>query len=342
MQAVILAGGEGTRLRPLTYKVPKPVILLANRPFIAYMIEWLARHGVSDVIMACGFLSDGVREVLGDGHEGVAIQYVTEPEPRGTGGGVKFTQDLLEERFLVLNGDVLTDFDLSAVQRVHIERGAKATLSLIPVDDPSAYGLVRTGEDGEILAFLEKPEPQEIDTDLINAGAYVMERTVIEHMPADRAVSFERETFPSLIGNGLYGVRVSGYWLDIGTPERYLRATRDILEGAVETSVEPTPNVGLVAPSLIGSDCEIADGATIGPGSSLGSRCTIGAGSVVERAVLHDHVTVGRDVVVRDSIVGAGASIGDGAVLERETIVESGVNVPAQAQVRSGRLPDSQ
>ncbi|MEX0993570.1 MAG: nucleotidyltransferase family protein [Solirubrobacterales bacterium] len=170
MQAVILAGGEGTRLRPLTYTVPKPVIPLANRPFIAYMIEWLARHGVSDVIMACGFLSDGVRDVLGDSHEDVAIRYVTEPEARGTGGGVKFAQELLEERFLVLNGDVLTDFDLSSVQRVHAERGAKATLSLIPVDDPSAYGLVRTGPDDEILAFLEKPEPQEIDTKMRGGG----------------------------------------------------------------------------------------------------------------------------------------------------------------------------
>ncbi|MEX0993571.1 MAG: NDP-sugar synthase [Solirubrobacterales bacterium] len=169
-----------------------------------------------------------------------------------------------------------------------------------------------------------------------------MERSVIDDMPADRAVLFERETFPSLIGDGLYGVRVNGYWLDIGTPERYLRATRDILENGVETSVEPTPDAGLIAPSLVGEGCEIADDAAIGPGSSLGSRCTIGARSVVERSVLHDHVAVGPDVTVRDCIVGAGASIGDGSTLEQETIVGPSVSVPAGTRVRSGRLPDSQ
>ena len=338
MQAVILVGGEGTRLRPLTYTVPKPALPLANRPFVSYMVNWLAGHGVDDVVMACGFLADKLRVVLGDDIDGIRIRYVTEPEPRGTGGAVKFVQELLDQRFFVLNGDVLTDFDLSAVRRVHEQRNAKATLSLIPVDDPTAYGLVRTVADGEIEAFLEKPQPEQIDTDQINAGAYVIEREVIEQMADDRTVSFERETFPALIGNGLYGVRVEGYWLDIGTAARYLQATRDILNGTVETSVEPTADAGLVAPSLVGANCEIAAGATVGPLACLGAGCKVGAGATVERSALHDGVDVAAKAVVRDSIVGAEATIGVSAIVENETIVAARTTVDARKRLSGGRV----
>src|ERR671930_2548616 len=186
MQAVILAGGEGTRLRPLTSTVPKPVVPLVDRPFITYMLEWLRSHGVDDVVMSCGYMASGVRNVLGEGTQlGLRIRYVEEPRPLGTGGAVKFAESLLDERFLMLNGDVLTDLDLSAQIEQHERTGARATLALIPVEDPSAYGLVRLREDRTVLEFLEKPSPDQIDTDLISAGAYVLEREVLSLIPPD-------------------------------------------------------------------------------------------------------------------------------------------------------------
>src|SRR3954466_2749429 len=185
MQAVILVGGEGTRLRPLTVTVPKPVLPLVDRPFLVYMLEWLRRHGVDDVIMSCGFLATSVRNVLGDGsHLGLRLRFVEEPEPLGTAGALKYAEDLLEDRFLMLNGDVLTDLDLTAQLAQHEATGAVGTLALVPVADPSAYGLVRLHEDQSVREFVEKPAPDEIDTNLISAGAYVLERSVLDLIPA--------------------------------------------------------------------------------------------------------------------------------------------------------------
>src|SRR5919109_1464190 len=194
MQALILAGGEGTRLRPLTSTVPKPVVLLVDRPFIAYMLDWLRGHGVDDVIMSCGHLASGVRNVLGDGSAyGVRLRYVEEPRPLGTGGAVKFAESLLDERFLMLNGDVLTDLDISAQLALHDMRDARATIALTPVEDPSAYGLVRTLDDGEVTGFVEKPAPDQIDTHNISAGIYVLERSVLDMLEAEQPASIERD-----------------------------------------------------------------------------------------------------------------------------------------------------
>src|SRR3954451_2891195 len=239
MQAVVLVGGEGTRLRPLTSAVPKPVVPLVDRPFIAYMLEWLSRHGVDDVVMSCGFLAAGVRDVLGDGARyGLRIRYVEEPQPLGTGGALKFAGDLLDERFLMLNGDTLTDIDLTAQIAQHERTGAAGTLGLVPVEDPSAYGLVRLSPDGVVEEFLEKPSADEIDINTVSAGAYVLERTVLDLLEPGRPASIERDVFPRLVGNGLHGIVHQGYWMDIGTPERYLQGTFDILEGVVATGVQ--------------------------------------------------------------------------------------------------------
>src|SRR5215212_8077993 len=194
MQALILAGGEGTRLRPLTSRVPKPVVPLVDRPFIAFMLEWLRRHGVDDVVMSCGFLADGVRAVLGDGgSSGVRLRYVEEPRPLGTGGALKFAEDLLDERFLMLNGDTLSDLDLTAQIAQHERTAARATLALYPVEDPSAYGLVRLDGDGAVSEFVEKPAPDQIDTNNISAGAYVLERSVLSLLEAGAPASIERD-----------------------------------------------------------------------------------------------------------------------------------------------------
>jgi mannose-1-phosphate guanylyltransferase len=341
MQALILAGGEGTRLRPLTLTVPKPVVPLANRPFISYMLDWLRRHGFDDVVMSCGFLAEGVREVLGTGEvDGVTVRYVDETEPLGTAGPVKLAEPVLGERFAVLNGDVLTDLDLSALREFHERQGAIATLGLFPVEDPAPYGVVVTDDDGQVEAFLEKPDPGTAPTNNINAGMYVLEHDVLDYIEAGRPVSFEREVFPALVGAGLHAHPLQGYWMDIGTPDRYLQATRDILRGAVATPVSPSAAMdGAIAPVLIGSDCEIAAGARIGPDATLGDRVCIDKGAEVRAASVHDRAVIEADAVVRDSIVGAGARVGAGAKLEAETIIGEGAVVEPGAHLRGGRVP---
>ena len=239
MQALILAGGEGTRLRPLTSSMPKPVVPLAGRPFIQYMIEWLRGHGVDEAILSCGFMADGVRAVLGDGEGlGLRLRYVEEPTPLGTGGALKLAEDLLEDRFLMLNGDQLTDIDLTAQLRQHERTGARATIALMAVEDPSTYGLVRQRGDLSVSGFLEKPNADEIDSNLVNAGVYVLDRSVLGEMaPAGSRISIERDVFPQLVDQGLFGYEASGYWMDIGTPRRYLQATYDILDGEITSEI---------------------------------------------------------------------------------------------------------
>jgi mannose-1-phosphate guanylyltransferase len=327
VQALVLAGGEGTRLRPLTTTVPKPVLPLANRPFITYMIEWLASHGFDEVVMACGFLADGVRAVLGDAAwKGTRIRYVEEPEPRGTAGAVKFAEDLLDDRFAVLNGDILTDFDISALWRAHEQRQARATIALIEVEDPSAYGLVLRDRGGRVTDFLEKPGEKPPGGGFVNAGAYVLEREVLDLVPEGVEVSFEREVFPTLVGNGLYACAIEGYWLDIGTPERYLEATRHLLSRGAPEMV------------LIGEGSEVAAGARLGPVAVLGDRCRVEAGAVLEHAVLFDGARVEHDAVVRDSLVGRDATIGAGSRVEGETIVGDGARVAPGERLAGARV----
>jgi mannose-1-phosphate guanylyltransferase len=364
VQALILAGGEGTRLRPLTSTVPKPVVPLVDRPFISYMLEWLRRHGVDQAIISCGFMADGVRAVLGDGVSlGLELLYVEEPEPLGTGGALKFAQELLEERFLMLNGDVLTDIDLTAQLRQHERTGARATLALVPVDDPSAYGLVRRHADASVSGFVEKPRPEQIDTNLISAGAYILERDVLDEMaPAGSRISIERDVFPKLIGRGLYGYEASGYWLDIGTPERYLQGTFDILERTVQTEIGDLLGPSgvavsggevagtVIAPALIGPGCAVAEGATVGPRAVLGRGVSIGPGALVERSVVLDGASIGADTTVDSAIVGplvkigqrcrieGGAMLGEGVTVGDDNVLSAGVRIFPGVQLPSGAL----
>jgi mannose-1-phosphate guanylyltransferase len=351
LQALILAGGEGTRLRPLTETIPKPVIPLVGRPFISFMIEWLRGHGVDDVVLACGFMADDVRAVLGDGGAlGVRLRYIEEPKPLGTGGALKFAEELLDERFLMLNGDVLTDIDVTAVIEQHARTHATATLALYPVDDPSAYGLVRLNDDRSVSEFLEKPSPEQIDTNLINAGAYVLERRVLDSMPpAGTNVSIERDVFPTLVGDGLYGYAASGYWLDIGTPDRYLQATFDILDGSVRTEIggELATAGGVlsdgaavdgevVAPALIGRDATIAADATIGPYAVIGARTSVAEGAIVSRGVVFSDAVVGEGSTVTGSIVGADVQIGRGCTISDEAVIGAGAKIGAGHAVGAG------
>jgi mannose-1-phosphate guanylyltransferase len=373
VQALILAGGEGTRLRPLTSSVPKPVVPLAGRPFISYMLEWLRGHGVDEAILSCGFMADGVRAVLGDGAGlGVRLRYIEEPKPLGTGGALKFAQALLQDRFLMLNGDVLTDIDLTAQLRQHERTGARATLALVAVEDPSAYGLVRQRDDLSVSGFLEKPNADEIDTNLINAGAYVLERSVLDEMPAaGKRISIERDVFPRLVDHGLFGYEASGYWLDIGTPQRYLQATCDILEGEVRTELgdelaaaggvlwlDPDHGSGgsdrstgrgsVHPPAVVGRGCEIAPSASVAGASVLGAGVTLGAGVHVHSSVLLDGTRIGARSRISHSIVGPGAEIGEHCRVDGETVIGAGVKIGSRNALTAGirifpgvELPDA-
>ncbi len=355
MQALVLAGGEGTRLRPLTLTIPKPAIQLVDRPFLRHMIDWLARYGVDEVIVASGFGAGVLREALAEGEgTGPGVTYVEESEPLGTGGPLRLAAEkgILGERFLVLNGDVLSDLDLGELMRAHEERGAVATLALHPVDDPSSYGLVRReAATGEVIEFLEKPGPGDIDTNEISAGAYVMERGVLDLIDPGRMVSIEREVFPRLVGAGLYGHGLNGYWMDIGTPERYLQATWDIMEGRVQTNAGARPGAG----GLLVSDGARLDPATgveppalveagvvAGPEASIGPRIVIARGSHLgERAAVSGSVVlagcrIGPGASVSDSIVGPDAKIGEGARVGPGAVIGEGAVVDAGAELGDG------
>ena len=350
MQALILAGGEGTRLRPLTTTVPKPVVPLVDRPFIRFMLDWLRSHGVDDVVMSCGHLASGVRNVLGDGSAfGIALRYVEEPRPMGTGGALKYAEPLLQDRFLMLNGDVLTDMDLTAQLAQHERTGARATLALTPVEDPSAYGLVRTRDGGEVTEFVEKPAPDQIDTRNISAGAYVLERSVLDMLEADEPASIERDVFPRLVGEGLYGYVSDGYWLDIGTPERYLEGTFDILEGTVASGVqermgdgflcieEGVENAGRIIPSaLVETACRIGEGARIGGRVVLERGVTVGENTTIERAVVLQGTEIGRDCTLSGCIVSGGVRIGDGCHVDGMSVLGEGVTIGAGNMVSNG------
>jgi len=339
VQALVLAGGEGTRLRPLTLTTPKPVMPFAGRPFMTFMLDWLGRHGIDDVILSCGFMSDAVERVLGDIHAGIRLRYVHEDAPLGTAGPLRLALDsgaLQDERLFVLNGDVLTDMDLTAEREQHERAGARATLCLIAVEDTASYGVVPTTPDGAVEQFLEKA-PGPAPTNRINAGAYLLERDVIERIPPGRAVSIEREIFPELVGVGLYGYLAAGYWKDIGTPRRYLEGTWDLLAGVIESTLPERDVTG----SLV-YEGGLTSGAHIGPQAVVGRHCSVGSDSSVERAVLHDRVAVAADCSLRECIVAEGARIGDGAevragaVIGKDAKVAAGAVVEEDARVQPG------
>jgi mannose-1-phosphate guanylyltransferase len=339
MQALVLAGGEGTRLRPLTLTVPKPVMPLAGRPFLAFMLDWLGRHGVDEVILSCGFMSDAVERVLGGAYDGLPLRYVHEETPLGTAGPVRLAADegLLRDRLIVLNGDVLTDFDLSAQVAFHERAQAAATLALVGVDDTSSYGVVPTDDEGRVEGFLEKEQAGAGDgssgmgTSRVNAGAYVLEREVVEAIPTGRPVSFELEVFPGLVSDRLYGFPLEGYWCDIGTPDRYLGATWDLLSGRVESTLPTRDATG----SLICDGAEVA-GAHIGPLSVVGRGSHVGSGSAVERSVLLDEVRVGEGCRVLESVLAEGVTVGDGAQVGPGALVGGGAEVAPGTSIGPG------
>jgi mannose-1-phosphate guanylyltransferase len=340
MQALILVGGKGTRLRPLTSLQPKPVVTLVDRPFLNYQLEWVKSHGVDEVVLSCGFLPDQLQAVLGDGSAlGLELTYVVEPELLGTGGALKYAEPHLQDRFFMLNGDTLTDMDLTAQMAQHTATGARGTLALYPVDDVSSYGLVPLNADRSVREFLEKPGPDDVvDTNLINAGAYILEKSILADLPARGThFSIERDVFPALVGHGLYGYEASGYWMDIGTPSRYLQGTYDILNGNVETHIGTRVDAAagcliedgatvegrVVRPALVGAGSHIAADAIVGGLAVLGPNVSVGAGSHITDSVLLAGASVGENTTIKRSIVAENVKIGDNVLIDRGTMIGS-------------------
>lgn len=353
MRAVILVGGEGTRLRPLTFDTPKPLIPVANRPFLEHVLARLSRHGVTEAILTTGYLAEAFEAFPDALTHGVKLTIVREERPLGTCGAVRNVAELLDDTFFVLNGDILTDVDLSEMLRVHRERNAVGTLALSRVRDPSAYGLVPIDGEGRIEQFIEKPRADEsLKTDLINAGTYILEPDALAGVPAGETWSFERQLFPGLLSDGapLFGFPSQAYWLDLGTPQKYLRANVDVLEGKVgepppgersaagvwtDTGADIDPTVRLRGPAAIGPDCRVAEGAVIYPLTCIGPDCEIGAGAVIEESVLHEGVVVDPKAVVERSVLAGGVYIGAGSRVA-DAIIGPGVRVGAENELRSG------
>lgn len=348
MQALILAGGQGTRLRPLTLTIPKPVVPLLDRPHIVHMTDWLRQFGVDDVVLACGHMSEGIKAVAGDGTSlGVRLRYVEEPEARGTGGAIKEAETLLDEQFLVLNGDILCDLDLAAQLEHHQATGASATIGLMEVEDPSAYGVVVADADGRVEAFVEKPKREDAPSRLVNAGVYVLERSILEDVPAETNVSIEREVFPSLVGNGLHAIQVHGHWIDIGTPERYLEAHWDLLEGrmrggpgdgddGVTLGFDCEIDGDLNGPAWLDDEVVVEEGATVGPRVSIGAGSKLEAGSDVSSSVLLAGVTVGQGAKIVGSVIAPSVKIGKGAVIGPDVVVGEGAEIAAGEVLEEG------
>lgn len=332
MQALILAGGKGTRLRPLTVYTPKPIVPICNRPFLLYQIDTLRRAGITDITLSLSYQPQKIEQQLGDGSDfGVRLRYMTEPQPMGTAGAYKYAEGLIREPTVVFNGDILTDLDLKAVIREHDERKATATIVLTPVDNPSAYGLVETDPDGHVRRFLEKPKADEITVNTINAGTYVLNPSVLDYIPDGENHSFEYGLFPKLLESGekFYAhIPQRTYWMDIGTPERYLQVHDDLLNNRV-TRIHIKKRLGefdaatlaeIDDNSIIGDDCTIKPGAKI-INSVIGQGCYVEERAVVRDSVFWPHTRIGAGAQISGAIIGRGchigraASVGSGSVL---------------------------
>lgn len=322
MRAVILAGGLGTRLRPLTDNLPKPIVPFGNRPFAEYQIDILRKAGIEDICFSLGYQSDKIKAVLGDGEDyGVRLTYVTEPEPLGTAGAFAFANRGARGPVFVLNGDILTDVDLSSMMQVHRSGSASATLFLKEVEDPTRFGLVEIDGSGLVKGFREKPSAEEaamIPRPLISAGIYLLEESVTDMIPSDVRFMFETDVFPTLIGSGatVASFAPSCYWRDIGTIENYRVGNIDLLRAPFSDDLS----------MMIGNDCEISASSEVNR-SVIGDRVKIGDGSRIEGSVIHDQTEIGDGCVIEEAVIGRGCSIGNGVRIVPGTVLADGTVV---------------
>ena len=332
MRAVILVGGFGTRLRPLTLSTPKQMLPVVGRTMIERVVASLAPHGVTEAVLSLGYRPDAFLDAYPDDTcAGVRLHYAVEPEPLDTAGAIRFaaTEAGVDNTFLVLNGDVLTDLDVSSLVALHRERRGEGTIALTQVEDPSRFGVVPTDEDQRVLGFVEKPPRDEAPTDWINAGTYVLEPSVLDRIPAGEKVSVERSTFPAMVEDGvLFAQRSDAYWVDAGTPAAYLQVQLDLIDG---TRGDPEPAV--------------ADDARVDPGARVDhavimAGATVADGAVVRDAVVLPGATVDAGACVERSIVGTGAIVGAGARVQDLSVVGFDAEVPPGAELVGAKVPD--
>ena len=371
MKAVIMAGGEGTRLRPLTSNAPKPMLPLVNEPMMEHIVRLLKQHGFDEIVVTVAFMANHIRTYFGDGSDfGVRMVYATEETPLGTAGSVRNAMDELDERFLVISGDVLTDIDLTAIVKEHDEKQALATIGLVRVENPLEFGIVITHDDGSIERFLEKPSWGQVFSDTINTGIFVLEPEIFDYIEPDRPVDFSSEVFPALLDDGkpLYGAIAEGYWEDVGTLESYLSAHKDILDGQVQVEVpgfemgdgvqvgegaEIHPDATVVGPAVIGENCRIEAGVRLGPYTVLGTNVRVRADADLERVVVHDNSYLGEAVRLRGAIIGRscdlrggvrgeeGVVLGDECFVGEHAVLGTGVKVYPFKTVEQGAVINS-
>lgn len=354
MKAVILVGGEGTRLRPLTVNAPKPMIPVLNKPFLQHVLEYLVRYGITDVILSMGYRSEVITDYFGDGRDfGVNLVYVHEDSPLGTAGAVKNAEKHLDGTCFVFNGDVLTSLDLGAMLEFHRQKKAMVTISLTPVEDPTAYGLVEMDDDRRVQRFVEKPSWDRVTTNLINAGTYLMEPEVFRYVPPDIYYMFEHGLFPVLLqtGDPMYGFPSNSYWIDMGTPQKYLSLHRDILSGRAGVAVpgerirdgvwaehgcEIDPSVRLISPVVLGRGVTIGPNTTITGPVVLGEGSVVGRNCVIEDAVVWKKALIGDSVTMKQCVVGNETRISDHGWITGGAIVADGCEIGSGNKLEHG------
>ncbi|MFM9903609.1 MAG: sugar phosphate nucleotidyltransferase [Pyrinomonadaceae bacterium] len=334
MQALILAGGKGTRLRPLTVYTPKPIVPVLNRPFLLYQIELLKRAGITDITLSLSYQPDKIQQLLGNGSEsGVNLRYITEPSPMGTGGAYRFAIDSSQETTVVFNGDILTNLDIGSLIECHKAKGSEATISLVSVADPARYGLAEADEAGRVLRFIEKPKPDEIEAlsiNTINAGIYILEPSIRDIIPAEINRSFEYDVFPEILRRQIpFFASVIGdeYWRDIGTPANYLNAHHDFLSGRVTGfEIEKASNSDIATKAEIDKVSLLGEGCVVKPGvriinSVIGAGVHIEEKAVIENSVIWSHTRVSSSAEIRGGIIGRGCHIGRNAVVSEGSVL---------------------
>jgi len=351
MKAVILVGGQATRLLPLTCNTPKAMLPVLNIPFLEHVVRYLSKHQIKDIILAQGYLAQPIESYFGDGSQlGVKLNYVVEDTPLGTAGAVKNAERYLDETFLMLNGDIFTDLDITAMIEYHLERKAKATIALTPVDDPTSYGLIETDAEGRITRFLEKPKQSEVTTNTINAGTYTLEPEILAQMPPQTKVSIERAVFPLLLEEGkpVYAYPASAYWIDMGTPEKYLRLHRDLLSGKSSHYVPALPGEVVIGeqsyihptarikgPVIIGDNCTIGQNARLTGPVVIGAGCTILEDTVIKESIIWQNVQLGQRVNLRNSIIADNCCLNAGSLIENSVLGDK-VTVVSDCKLEPG------
>ena len=351
MKAVILVGGLGTRLRPLSINMPKAMMPVINTPFLEYVIRRLSRHNIKQVILAISHLPQPIKDYLGTGSRfGIRLNYILEETPLGTAGPVKNAEKLLDEAFLVLNGDIFTDLDLTAMMDLHNQRESKITIALTPVDNPTSYGLIETDTQGRVSRFLEKPSWEQVTTNMINAGTYILEPDVLASIPPQTNFSFERQVFPPLLERGepIYAFPSSCYWMDIGTPEKYHRLNRDLLSGRsnqysfnssnrvlIGEQGNSHPTAHITGPAVVGNNCNIGQEVRLSGPLVIGSDCQILEETIVEDSIIWDAVETGPKTIVRRSIIANNCRLGAGSVIE-DTVISDNVTIAAGYKTKPG------